>query len=167
MPCLRLYLFGTFYATLDDVPLIEFRSDKVRALLAYLALEAERPLNRANLVRLLWHGYSPSSARISLRVSLFNLRKTLASTGLLDTTRKTVHLARTDGLFWCDVLEFEQLVDDYHQQPSYEFWRKINNVYKEEFLAGFEHIDSRPFKSWHTRWQDRIQQQMDRLPPLP
>lgn len=40
---LSLYLLGPYQVTLDGEPITEFRSDKVRALLAYLAVEADGP----------------------------------------------------------------------------------------------------------------------------
>ena len=49
---LQLRLLGTFDARLDGVPLQRFRSTKVRALLAYLAVEADRPHRREGLANL-------------------------------------------------------------------------------------------------------------------
>lgn len=40
MARLALSFLGPFEATLDEVPVTEFDSNKVRALLAYLAVEA-------------------------------------------------------------------------------------------------------------------------------
>lgn len=42
MACLSLHLLGSFRATLGDRPVSTFRSDKVRALLAHLAVESDR-----------------------------------------------------------------------------------------------------------------------------
>ena len=49
MPHLSLRLLGPFQASLDDQPLTGFRSVKNQALLAYLALEADRAHSRAAL----------------------------------------------------------------------------------------------------------------------
>ena len=46
MPRLTLSLLGPFQATLDGKPITDFESDRVRALLAYLAVEADRPHRR-------------------------------------------------------------------------------------------------------------------------
>ena len=43
MPQLVLSLLGPFAVTLDGQPITTFESVKVRALLAYLAVEADRP----------------------------------------------------------------------------------------------------------------------------
>ena len=52
---MRALLFlGTFELTRDGTPVTRFHSDKVRALMAYLATEADRSHPRATLAALLW-----------------------------------------------------------------------------------------------------------------
>lgn len=75
---LQLRLLGTFDAALDGAPLAGFRSAKVRALLAYLAVEAGRPHRRAALETMLWGDYPQRDAQASLRQALTNLRRLLA-----------------------------------------------------------------------------------------
>lgn len=165
MPQLRLNLLGSFHATIDGVSLTQFRSDKVRALLAYLALEAATPVSRIHLVNLLWHGYSVSAGRVSLRVSLFNLNKILGSLNVLVTTRRTVQLQRPEPLVWCDVIEFEKLVNAHQHQPTYESWQAVHNLYKEEFMRGFEFLDSTSFRDWRALRQERLREQIHYLRP--
>ncbi len=50
---LELTLLGPFHASLDGEAITAFKSNKVRALLAYLAVEAGRPQRRAALAALL------------------------------------------------------------------------------------------------------------------
>ena len=57
MSGLRLYLLGGFEVREGEVPLIGFKTNKARALLAYLAMEGRRPQHREKLVGLLWLGY--------------------------------------------------------------------------------------------------------------
>ena len=54
MARLSLVFLGTFQASLDEKPITEFEADKVRALLAYLAVEADRSHRRDALTGLLW-----------------------------------------------------------------------------------------------------------------
>jgi DNA-binding SARP family transcriptional activator len=75
---------------LDGELLTEFRSDKARALLAYLPLEAGEPIRRNLLKALLSDGYDSKSASLSLRVALSNLSKILKPLNLLTVTRQTV-----------------------------------------------------------------------------
>ncbi len=43
MSCLTISLLGSMTTSLDGQPVTNFGYDKVRALLAYLAVESERP----------------------------------------------------------------------------------------------------------------------------
>ena len=74
MAHLSLALLGSLQIRLDGVLVIAFESDKVRALLAYLALEADRPHRRAALAGLLWPERSERAAHLSLNQALSNLR---------------------------------------------------------------------------------------------
>ena len=58
MAHLSLSLLGPFQATLDGEPITGFEATKVRALLAYLAVEASQPHPRTVLAGLLY-GFSP------------------------------------------------------------------------------------------------------------
>ena len=79
MAHLCLSLLGPFQATLGGVPIASFESDKVRALLAYLAVEAEQPQRRERLAGLLWPDRPEHSSRNNLRYALSNLREPLAT----------------------------------------------------------------------------------------
>src|SRR5262245_50491481 len=98
MAHLSLALLGPLQITLDGVPLRTFRSDKVRALLAYLAVEADRPHRRDALAGLLWPDQPDRAARHSLSQSLLNLRQVLgngmADQPFLHITRETVQFQR-------------------------------------------------------------------------
>ena len=54
MARLSLALLGPLQITLDGQPVSGFEYNKARALLAYLAVEADRPHHRDALVGLLW-----------------------------------------------------------------------------------------------------------------
>ena len=77
MPHLQLTLLGAFQATLDGEPVAGFESNKVRALLAYLAVEADRPHPRATLAGLLWPERPDCDALANLRYALSNLRQAI------------------------------------------------------------------------------------------
>ena len=74
MARLALSLLGSFRVSLDAAAVTTFESDKVRALLAYLAAEADRPHRREALVGMLWPDSSEQVARRNLSQALFNLR---------------------------------------------------------------------------------------------
>ena len=77
MPRLTLSFLGCFQVSLDDRPVTDFKSNKVRALLAYLAVEADRPHRREALAGLLWPDWPDRDALSNLRYALASLRRTL------------------------------------------------------------------------------------------
>ncbi|MCB0245774.1 MAG: winged helix-turn-helix domain-containing protein, partial [Anaerolineae bacterium] len=77
MTRLSLELLGTFAATFDGHAVSRFRSSKARALLAYLAVEANRAHSRSSLAALLWPESSEQDAYRNLRVTLHRLRRAL------------------------------------------------------------------------------------------
>ena len=109
MSHLAIALLGSFWVTLDGTPLA-FATDKVRALLAYLAVEADRAQRREALAALLWPGRPESAARTSLRQALYRLRCTLGDRQValphLSITAKDVQWNPAGGC-WLDVAEFE------------------------------------------------------------
>ena len=104
---LEIYLFGSFHVTIDNRPLIDFESDKARALLAYLAVEEDRPHRREALAGLLWSDTPERIARTNLRSALANLRQVLqdhqAQQPFLEVTRQTIQFNRASDA-WVDVV---------------------------------------------------------------
>ncbi len=74
MTRLIMRLIGPIEMLRDEEPLSGFDSDKVRALLAYLAVESENPHRREFLAGLLWLEYPERYARTNLHHALANLR---------------------------------------------------------------------------------------------
>lgn len=77
MARLTLALLGGFHAAVEGVSVAGFDTDKTRALLAYLGVEAARPHAREALAGLLWPELPEDAARRKLRNSLFKLRQAL------------------------------------------------------------------------------------------
>ena len=67
MALFRLHLLGAFQVEIDSAPVTAFRSNKTRALLAYLALNGARSHSRDALAPLFWDDSTQSAARTSLR----------------------------------------------------------------------------------------------------
>jgi len=65
MLCLKF--FGTFSVTVDENDITKFRSQKAKALLAYLAIEAGRVHQRDTLINLLWSTQPPKQANTKRR----------------------------------------------------------------------------------------------------
>jgi adenylate cyclase len=94
MAHLSLTLLGTFEAAIDGQPLTGFKSNKERALLVYLAVEADRPHRRELLAGLLWPDWPDREALNNLRYALSNLRRVIgdpaADPPYLIVTRNTL-----------------------------------------------------------------------------
>ena len=73
---LGLMLFGLFQASWDGQP-VTLATSAARALLAYLALEAERSHQRELLTALPWPVQPQAAAYANLRQVLSHVRKTL------------------------------------------------------------------------------------------
>ena len=74
MAKLSLSLLGPFQVVLGGQPVIGFKSNRVRALLAYLAVEADKPHRRESLAGLLWPDWPDRDALSNLRYALSDLR---------------------------------------------------------------------------------------------
>jgi DNA-binding SARP family transcriptional activator len=70
MARLRVSLLGSFGVELDGKKVTAFTSNKARALLAYLATEANQPHRRKQLAGLLWPDWPERSARQSAQCPL-------------------------------------------------------------------------------------------------
>ncbi len=170
---LTLSLLGPFQVELDGDVLNHFPTDKVRALLAYLSMEADRPHRRDTLAGLLWTEWPNRQARRNLRKSLYWLRQTLdnhragISDELLTITRQTVQL--NEGTFTLDVAYFLRLLteSDSHAHLSLgqcpvclDRLTKAVGLYKGEFLTGFSLADAHSFEEWLLVKRERLQQQV-------
>ncbi|MGB5060569.1 MAG: hypothetical protein WBO48_17855, partial [Candidatus Promineifilaceae bacterium] len=60
---LRITLFASFQVALNGRSITDFATDKARALLAYLAVERQRPHRRESLAALLWPDQPDARAR--------------------------------------------------------------------------------------------------------
>ena len=115
MAHLSLSLLGTFEVTLGGQPITGFKSNKERALLAYLAVEADRSHRREVLAGLLWPDWPDRDALNNLRYTLSDLRRVIgdhdAEPPFLLITRDTLqfNLASDHSL---DVATFTQHLAD-------------------------------------------------------
>ena len=168
MTHLSLSLLGPFQAEMADQSLTRFDSDKTRALLAYLSVEAARPHRRETLAGLLWPDKVEQRARQSLSQALTNLRHLLserkAAPPFLLTTYQTVQFNR-DSDYQLDVqalIDALAAVND-HQHTDLETCerclerlKKSVATYRGEFLAGFSIPDSPAFEEWLVVERERL-----------
>ncbi|MCA9972639.1 MAG: tetratricopeptide repeat protein, partial [Anaerolineales bacterium] len=166
MDDLRIHLLGTFQALADGAPLAGFRSSKVRALLAYLALAGERPSSRDTLAGLLWSEFDDRAAKTNLRQSLSNLRQLLPAASLT-ITPQTVTFHANVARVWVDAVAFQRLIADSqaHAHRSLAdcpacLARLVEAaaIYRGELLAGFHVPDAPAFDEWRLAQQETLHQ---------
>ena len=162
MPGLFIRLLGPFQVTLDREPVTAFESDKVRALLAYLVVEAERPHRREKLAGLLWPNLPERKARTNLRVSLSNLRHIL---GDRDAPAPRLHITRQSIQFcfqqdtWCDVTAFANLLTSPSAYVPLAQAERAAALYRGEFMEGFSLPGSAALEEWLLVVRERLARQ--------
>lgn len=173
MPRLDLTLFGGFAASVSGESITQFRTDKMRALLAYLAMNAERPFRRELLATLLWPDWSDEAARRNLRQTLHRLRQMLdklapdMGADLFTTTRQTVQLNGTAVSL--GVTQFQQHLQACETHPHanlhscrycLDHMQQAVALYRGDFLEGFNVKDAFPFEEWFIMQREQLQQQI-------
>lgn len=147
------------------------RSAKVEALLAYLAVEQERPLRRDALVALLWPDESLETARVNLRQSITRLQKGIdnqnAEPPFLLISRDSVQF-NVKSNHHLDVTQFRSLLRDCPTHGSTPDrlcdrcvvnWQTAVSLYKGDFLAHFFIDDSPIFEQWLLTVREQLHQQ--------
>lgn len=160
MPRLKLNVLGPLQIALANEPIAKLESDKTRALLVYLAVEAARAHRRAALIGLLWSEAPEETARHNLRQALFNLRRALgdhtANPPLLFITRDEIQFnpASDHSL---DVEEFDAHLAacERHAHANIETcalcasrMQQAVDLYRGKFLQEFFLEDSAEFEEW-------------------
>jgi WD40 repeat protein/DNA-binding SARP family transcriptional activator len=152
MAHLSVRTLGPFQVLLDGEILTGFDSDKVRALLAYLVLEADRPHRREKLAGLLWPDFPERSARTSLRSALANLRKVVgdqnADPKFILVTRQTIQFNHQSD-YELDAQQFSELVEvGTDRTANSKQVEKAVSLYRGDFMEGFSLSDSSIFEEW-------------------
>ena len=160
MSHLTLCLLGPIQASLDGRPITSFRSNKVRALLAYLALESDRRHARDSLAGLLWPGYTDRSALNSLRSSLANLRRALgdqeADPPILLITRESVQFT-TESRHTLDVATLMAAIPAAGNSPEpTDRLTQAAALYRGELLEGFSLGDCAAFEEWVSLRREQV-----------
>ncbi len=151
MAHLALALLGPFQATLDGQPITALTADRLRALLAYLVVEAGREHSREALAGLFWPERSDQEALSALRYALSNLRRAIGDTKAqppcLLITRHTVQFNRASD-YWLDVNDITWAGREPGSPATIEQLSAAIALYRGEFLAGLTIGDSVAFEEW-------------------
>jgi DNA-binding SARP family transcriptional activator len=161
MAHLSVRLLGPFQVALGAEPVTTFESDKVRALLAYLVVEAGRPHRRERLAGLLWPEFPERSARSNLRGALTNLRRVMGDRGavppFLHISREALQF-NTASDAWVDVGAFVDRVGaEVEPSEAISPLEEALELYRGSFLEGFSLADSPVFEEWALLKRERFQ----------
>ncbi len=160
MAHLSIDVLGSLQVFTDDQPVTTLESVKVRALLAYLAVESDQPHRREKLVGLFWPDYPEADARHNLRQALFNLRSIIgdhsASPPYLIINRDAVQfnresdysldLDRFNHLFFTCEEHLSQCLEDCSKHAAH--LEEMVKLYRGEFLQQLLLEDSTEFEEW-------------------
>jgi predicted ATPase/DNA-binding SARP family transcriptional activator len=169
---LEINVLGPLEVILGDTPVTNLESAKVRALLAYLAVESDRPHTRATLVGLLWPEYPEESARHNLRQALFNLRIMLgdqnANPHYFLITRDAIKLNRESDVsldldrfnhYFFDCPEkLPRCIEDCATHAAN--LEKMVKLYRGEFLQQLNVDDSSEFEEWLVVQRENLHQRI-------
>jgi DNA-binding SARP family transcriptional activator len=152
MADLQIRLLGQFQVSLGGKVVSSFVSDKARALLTYLVVEGQHPHRRETLAGMLWPDKPDSRARANLRNALANLRQIIgdsqANPPYLLITHQDIKFNLSSHV-WVDVEILFRIHGLEKATPeNINLFNDVLDLYKGEFLAGFNLPDSLHFDEW-------------------
>jgi TolB-like protein len=122
---------------------------KDRLLLAYLALNAGRPLARDRLAGLLWGDRGETQARDSLRQSIAAIRQAFRQVELDPVTSDRDQISFDPTCIEIDVIAFEQLAVDARARP------RATTLYRGALLEGIDGVTPE-FEAWLGPERERL-----------
>ena len=167
MAHLSISLLGSFQVTLDGQPVTGFKSNKIRALLAYLSVEADRPHRRESLAGFLWPDWPDRDALSNLRYALSDLRGAIgdrhAEPPFLLITRENIQFNLSSD-HMLDVRSFTEIAGVDNSAPQFvKLMEEATALYRGVFLEGFSLEDSSNFEEWTLLTRERLARQASSL----
>jgi len=163
MTRLSIHLLGQLQIAVDGEAVTGFESDKVRALLVYLAVEGGRQHRREALAEMLWPERPEGAALNNLRGALSNLRKAIrdrdAAPPFILATRQTIQF-NPESDHWLDVSALAALGEG--APLSAQALEEAVALYRGPFLEGFTLRDSAAFEEWASLKREQIGRQIAR-----
>ena len=165
-PGLRIHLLGStrvWRADGTDVQGRLWRQTKVRALLAYLAINKGHPIHQETLLERLWPEMNSKTGRHNLYTTVHNLRRTLEPD--LQRTTDSRYILQENNAYlldpnldhWLDVTVFKTLLRQARQETdvkqSISLHERAADLYQGDFLADLGNTIA-----WHWREQERLRE---------
>lgn len=158
MPTLEIFLLDGFRVQRDGAVVTAFESARTRALLAYLALEADKPHTREELAALLWSERLDRTARRNLSQALNNLQSAIhnrdAQPPFLLVTPNDIQFNRASDV-WVDVWEFQQGASRGESEAALQ---AAIALYRGELLSEFFLSESPLFEEWLLLTREKFHQ---------
>ncbi len=155
---LKLRLLGRPQVFLHAEPVVDFVSEKALGLLCYLAVR-DGVHARATLANLLWGEMPDRRAKANLRMAIYNLQQLLP--GYFHVTRLDVTFERQTEC-WLDVEQLQ--VEEYRlkaqpiEQEAATSLRTLLDLYRGDFLEGFDLKDAPGLEEWLLTERERLRQ---------
>ncbi len=157
MTRLVVRLLGGYRVELDGEAVYGFETDKARALLAYLIVEADRPHRRETLSSLLWPDRPDAVARTNLRQALASVRRALSSPASHGDDSPAFLFATSTDIQFNAASQYSLDVADleaFARSPG-RHSQLLPETLCADFLAGFAVPDSEAFQEWVLNRQER------------
>src|SRR5262245_52115153 len=153
MARLTLTLLGGFRARLDSGVSLALPTRKAQALLAYLAVPAGTAHPRDKLASLLWGCTVETTARTSLRQTLYALRRSLQEAHPAPLLLEADTVAIDPAAVAVYVRTFEQGMSAVNPDVLME----ALGLYEGDFLDGLT-VQEPPFEDWLLRERERLRE---------
>src|SRR5215469_2206170 len=152
---LEVFTLGKLQIRRNGLPLADFPTRKVEALLVYLACTG-RSSPREQLAELLWDERTQAQSLTNLRSTLSRLNEQVAPFLLI--TRKDISIQPLAKV-WVDSVELSITLQSTKRPLSSSTAKRLEQaltLYKGDFLSGFYINESRGFEDWQLAERERL-----------
>ena len=158
--CLFVRVLGPLDVSLGTEPVTAFESDKVRALLAYLIVESDRPHLRETLAEFFWPDRPPGAALGNLRHALTILRRAIADyqadPPFLLVNRQSIQF-NVSSKVWVDSFIFLQnMTRTPDSRAGFDALEGAVSLMRGSFLEGISAGDSTHLEEWLFRKREQF-----------
>ncbi len=171
MQQLSISVLGSFRASLNHKSVTDFSTNKVRALLVYLALEPVKSHARNVIADFFWPDQTERAARNNLRQALHLLNNAVPSIDkkhpFLKRSRQSIQF-NAESEYWVDALAFNTLIQQSQKHTHENIASCIScihrleeavSLYQGHFLDQFMVSGSSAFELWQLSQREWYQQQ--------
>lgn len=182
MSHISLISLGHFSCLSDRRRVKNFRTNKVKALLVYLATEqafTNWPLEhqRQKLMMLLWPDLPTRAAQANLRQTIFHLRRVIPESPLSEESNAQPILVidrHSIAINLNNAIEFDVAIFRSHIELTRNHWHRsrhtcsvckthltsATSLYRGDFLADFSLANNNPFEEWALLRREQLRRNM-------